>query len=120
MKKLLKTMAVAVSLSALVAMEAMAVESPGGSVIEDGGNGDGGSTVTDTTPGSNPAEEIYNEVVVIGEDGVPMVSPDASPELLEIFQEYYDINDDGVPMAKTPEMETSPKTGEDNTLIALS
>ena len=119
MRKWMKAAAVAAALSMLVSMEALAVVSPSGTPIDDGDSGSGTSESTGET-GNNPAQEIYDEVVTIGEDGVPMVSPDASEELLEIFQEYYEIDENGVPMAKTPETETSPKTGEGNSLILVS
>lgn len=115
MRKLLKAMAAAVAISMLAAMETVAVQSPGGSIIEDGDD-----PAPPADPGTPPAEEIYDEVVIIGEDGVPLVRPDISPEMLELFKEYYNIDENGVPLAKLPETESSPKTGEDNTLMVVS
>lgn len=99
MKRTLKAILAAAGLSVLVAMETMAVQSPGGSIVEDGES----STGSDT--GVPPIGEIGGNI---------------SEDLLDILEDYYIIDENGIPLARLPESENSPKTGEDNTLILVS
>ena len=129
MRKKVQTVAAAVALALVVAAPAYAaVESPTGEVIpdeeidrvSDGGSVDDSTSGGDPAQSEDPAQTIYDEVVEIGEDGVPMVSPDASPEMIDLFEEYYDIDENGVPLAKAPETDVSPKTGESMAPVAVT
>ncbi|HJC06753.1 MAG TPA: LPXTG cell wall anchor domain-containing protein [Candidatus Enterocloster excrementipullorum] len=113
MKRLAKSMAAAACMSLIVTIQSFAaVPSPSGSVIYD----DGDSSVTVSNDGTSiTADEIYNMVVIVGEDGVPRIREGVSPELMDIFNQYYTLDGDDIVTARAGSelnRAVSPKTGE--------
>ena len=113
MKRLAKSMAAAACLSLVVTIQSFAaVPSPSGSVIYDGGDS---STAVSNDGTSITADEIYNMVVIVGEDGVPRIREGVSPELMDIFNQYYTLDGDDIVTARAGSelnRAVSPKTGE--------
>ena len=113
MKRLAKSMAAAAGMSLIVTIQSFAaVPSPSGAVIYDGS--DSGVTVSNDGT-SITADEIYNMVVVVGEDGVPRIREGVSPELMDIFNQYYTLDGNDIVAARAGNelnRAVSPKTGE--------